>query len=350
MNATFASAETDGLLVLETVARPDLDDAYSDGRASSRPPPRSPPGSGRPHRRRPPPRAPPRPCPPRAVEPQLHLHRLEHDGDLPGLDLVADRDRDPAARWQASAPSATAGRGDRSPVRARRRRAGTPSRGTARGCRRRDTAAGDLAAPKDRHGFRRVPPACTPSGSGGTSGTHVPVDPVGVHTASSASRVGRGRRAGTPGSSARRPTAPRRAPTRRRSMQASRSAALGDHLREERVEAELDDVTLAQRRVDPDAGPVRERRAGRLVPPDGRKPCGGVLRVDARLDRVARCANVVLRDPEPLAAGDPSCARTRSTPVTASVTGCSTWSRAFISRKHHVPSASSRNSPCRRPS
>ena len=32
------------------------------------------------------------------------------------------------------------------------------------------------------------------------------------------------------------------------------------------------------------------------------------------------------------------CSRTRSMPVTSSVTGCSTWSRVFISRKQNSPS------------
>ena len=35
---------------------------------------------------------------------------------------------------------------------------------------------------------------------------------------------------------------------------------------------------------------------------------------------------------------------TRSTPVTISVTGCSTWMRAFTSMKYRLPSASIRNS------
>ena len=39
-----------------------------------------------------------------------------------------------------------------------------------------------------------------------------------------------------------------------------------------------------------------------------------------------------------------SCRRTRSRPITASVTGCSTCRRVFISRKYGLPSASSRNS------
>ena len=83
------------------------------------------------------------------------------------------------------------------------------------------------------------------------------------------------------------------------------------------------------------------RRATR--PPAGRNPFAGILRVDARLDRVPRSvASPAGAERRPSAIA--SCARTRSTPVTASVTGCSTCSRAFISRKRNVPSGSSRNS------
>ena len=39
-----------------------------------------------------------------------------------------------------------------------------------------------------------------------------------------------------------------------------------------------------------------------------------------------------------------SCSRTMSMPVTSSLTGCSTWRRAFSSMKWKVPSAPSRNS------
>jgi hypothetical protein len=38
------------------------------------------------------------------------------------------------------------------------------------------------------------------------------------------------------------------------------------------------------------------------------------------------------------------CAFTRSTSVTISVTGCSTWMRVFISMKCRLPSSSIRNS------
>jgi hypothetical protein len=49
------------------------------------------------------------------------------------------------------------------------------------------------------------------------------------------------------------------------------------------------------------------------------------------------------RSPSPAAIR--SCSATRSTPVTSSVTGCSTWMRVFISMKKNSPlSASTRNS------
>ena len=56
--------------------------------------------------------------------------------------------------------------------------------------------------------------------------------------------------------------------------------------------------------------------------------------------RVARCsATSVLREGERARpAAMRICHCTRSTPVTSSVTGCSTWMRVFISRKKNSPS------------
>ena len=55
-------------------------------------------------------------------------------------------------------------------------------------------------------------------------------------------------------------------------------------------------------------------------------------------------ADVVLGDTERLAGGDPELVGDEVTPVVSSVTGCSTWSRVFISRNVKVPRSSSRNS------
>ena len=95
----------------------------------------------------------------------------------------------------------------------------------------------------------------------------------------------------------------------------------------------------------PSADPGVDARVG------GRDPFGdrararpvvvrGILGVDARLDRRARAAAT---DGASSASGgrSPRASRTihstRSTPVTISVTGCSTWSRVFTSRNAYSP-------------
>jgi hypothetical protein len=59
----------------------------------------------------------------------------------------------------------------------------------------------------------------------------------------------------------------------------------------------------------------------------------GVLGADARLDRVAAHLQLLLRSGSGSPAATRSCHSTRSRPVIASVTGCSTCSRVFISMK-----------------
>ena len=82
-----------------------------------------------------------------------------------------------------------------------------------------------------------------------------------------------------------------------------------------------------------------------IVPLDGRNPASGSSAIDPRFDRVAIEA---ARPPGANGSGSPaatrSCSSTRSRPVTASVTGCSTCSRALTSRNANWPSSSSRNS------
>ena len=86
--------------------------------------------------------------------------------------------------------------------------------------------------------------------------------------------------------------------------------------------------------------------AQRLDPPGrGGEALPGVLGVEADLDRRGRAAGrrrTRGRAARPRRRG--SASRTRSMPVTSSVTGCSTWRRVFISRKKKLPSRSSRNS------
>ncbi len=68
-------------------------------------------------------------------------------------------------------------------------------------------------------------------------------------------------------------------------------------------------------------------------------PAGGVLGVDPDLDGVAAPFDGVLLDRQRLARRHPDLLGRRGRcPVTISVTGCSTWSRVFISRKKNSPS------------
>ena len=57
------------------------------------------------------------------------------------------------------------------------------------------------------------------------------------------------------------------------------------------------------------------------------------LGVDPALDRDAARDDILLANASSLPGRDPELLWTRSTPVTSSVTGCSTWSLVFISRK-----------------
>ena len=108
--------------------------------------------------------------------------------------------------------------------------------------------------------------------------------------------------------------------------------AVGDHLAEHRVVDGADAPARSQRGVDADAVADRPRdEAGHAGL--GQEPAEGVLGIDPRLDGVARDGDVVLGERQRVARAMSSCRSTRSRPVTSSVTGCSTWSRVFISRK-----------------
>ena len=70
------------------------------------------------------------------------------------------------------------------------------------------------------------------------------------------------------------------------------------------------------------------------MPPVGQEAARGVLGVDAGLDGVAaRCRSRPGRTAAARPAATRSCSSTRSSPVTISVTGCSTCRRVFISMK-----------------
>ena len=146
----------------------------------------------------------------------------------------------------------------------------------------------------------------------------------------------------------------RRASVARDGVGEIRRGRVGDHLREQRVERADGAVAGVAEAVGAHAGPAR-----RLV--DGERaaagPHGAVgadrLHVDAGLDRVAARRAIAVAVEAQFCSVAP-CARricvcTRSTPVTASVTVCSTCSRAFASMKTNGcassrPETSTRNS------
>ena len=124
---------------------------------------------------------------------------------------------------------------------------------------------------------------------------------------------------------------------------AARSARVGDDFRQQRVVVRRDRACRRSTQVSTrtQAGSVERRRR---VPLDGRKPASGSSAMTRASmawpsKRTSSCAN---------GSGSPaatrSCSSTRSRPVTASVTGCSTCRRALTSRKANAPSSSSRNS------
>ena len=109
-------------------------------------------------------------------------------------------------------------------------------------------------------------------------------------------------------------------------------AAVDDQLRDHRVVETGDLGAGDDTRVHPDSGAARLAVGG---DPTRRRQeaAGDVLGIDPALDRVAAQLHVLLPDRERLARGDEDLLRTRSIPVTSSVTVCSTWMRVFISMK-----------------
>ena len=106
--------------------------------------------------------------------------------------------------------------------------------------------------------------------------------------------------------------------------------------------APADDVARRRRRR-------RRARPGRREAPardgagGGQEAAAGVLAVDPELEASGRAAaGRRSRSSSPSAMRN--CSRTRSMPVTSSVTGCSTCSRVLTSRKEIVPSWPTRNS------
>ena len=102
-----------------------------------------------------------------------------------------------------------------------------------------------------------------------------------------------------------------------------------------------DDVALDDAGVEPHAGAGRRPEDGDVAR-GGQEVAAGVLAVDPELDGVPADSGSSYPSSSPSAMRN--CSRTRSMPVTSSVTGCSTWRRVLTSRKEIVPSWPTRNS------
>ena len=113
-----------------------------------------------------------------------------------------------------------------------------------------------------------------------------------------------------------------------------------DELADQVVVVLADRVAALVAAVEPGAEPVGRREAGDRARAGEEAAAGRVLGVDPDLDGVP----APLRQTSSwlMGSGSPeatlTCHSTRSIPVTISVTGCSTWSRVFISRKKNSPS------------
>ena len=337
----------------------------------------------------------------RARDGELHLHRLEDEQHVALLDLRRRLARARRGRCRASAPRASRAApppGLRRRASVQRVGHAVVERQTAgrRGPRRRAYAdpSPRAAAPLELGAHRR-PPSNPPvpsertaawtsprrrSAGRGPSPAHREPPAVArvpgvvrrrlAEQRDEGERPGAGvgrrrrervRRAARSGRCRARPRAPRAVPAapagRRRSSPAPSTAsaasarssraerrravrAVGDHLGEHRVVVRGRPPCPPRRRCRR-ASPPGWRRQATIRPLEGRKPLRRVLGVDARLDRVAVRA---ARPPGASGSGSPaatrSCSSTRSSPVTASVTGCSTCRRAFISRKKNSDGSS----------
>ena len=109
-------------------------------------------------------------------------------------------------------------------------------------------------------------------------------------------------------------------------------AAVDDELGDQRVVVGRDDALGVLRRVDADAVAAGNVEGGDLA--GGRRElcgCSALMRHSMAWPRISSFAGRMASSRSPAAMRN--CALTRSTPVMASVTGCSTWMRVFISMK-----------------
>ena len=108
-------------------------------------------------------------------------------------------------------------------------------------------------------------------------------------------------------------------------------AAVRDDLRDERIVVRRDRALGVRIRVHAHARAARH--AERVNEPWARRERLGILGVDPAFDRVAGDRDVALLERQPSPAAIRICSLTMSTPVTNSVTGCSTCRRVLTSRK-----------------
>ena len=128
-----------------------------------------------------------------------------------------------------------------------------------------------------------------------------------------------------------------------------------DHLRQQRVEARARPVPGVATRVDADSGPGRHLEGRERA---ARRPHSAVGRQRPMLTRASSATPRIgggASGRRPTSASDRPAASaswipTRSSPVTASVTVCSTCRRGFASRNAARPSGPTRNSNVPRPS
>ena len=140
-------------------------------------------------------------------------------------------------------------------------------------------------------------------------------------------------------------TSSSRSARRARAERAVAVAAPDDHLAEQRVVERRDLAARLHPGVDADPRPGGQHHAVER-PGTRHEVVRRVLGVDAQLDRAAARRDVLLAQRAAARRRRSAAARrSRSTPVIASVTGCSTWMRVFISMKKNSPlAASTRNS------
>ena len=130
-----------------------------------------------------------------------------------------------------------------------------------------------------------------------------------------------------------------RAPAASRSSASSRVSPVRDELRDHGVVGDRHLVARLHARVDADRlGKVAGARCGR----PGGGTCAGPRRRGVPRPRGLRARSRSRPSGSPAAIR--SCCSTRSSPVTSSVTGCSTWMRAFSSRKQKLSSSARMNS------